>query len=131
MEFVLNNKKGAGIFTFILILVALLIVIVFGVNLFNQFTGYATLTPGAYYGPINPNYENYIDCVYLTKNDGWDVTINGKIKYYDIRKGNAASIEDGCEGPDTVTEYHCVDGYLKKRKVGCASNMKCDVGICV
>ena len=119
-------EKGSKILIYIFIAVVLVAI----VANFTNITGKATLTPGASYGPIDENYKNYKECSYITKNDGWDVRVQAKMQYRDRTSGSLKTIEDGCEGNDAVAEYHCVNGYSKKRIVGCPSNTVCTKGIC-
>src|SRR3989344_6397346 len=112
-------EKGSKILIYILIALVLVVIVFNYTN--GNFTGKATLTPGASYWPINENYKNYKECSYLTKNDGWDIRVQSKIQYRDRTSGSIKTIEDGCEGNDAVIEYHCVDGYRKNRIAGCPS----------
>ena len=120
-------------------LVVIAAIVLAMVNFVNQFTGYATITPGASYGPIFPDPArkfNYVECKYVTENDGWDVTRKGTVQYRDITDTQLKENSDFCVPSSSsiikiVQEYHCVDGYAKYRQVNCPGGMLCEDGICV
>lgn len=105
-------------------------IIVIALN-FTNTTGQATLTQGANYGPIKVDSTTN-NCVYLTSDDGWDVTKKEKVQYFDVAKGVTEEIEDHCFPEGKVVEYHCNDaGREVNRLVQCPNQMVCSDGICV
>ena len=128
----MRNKRGIAMLGLVFIAIAVIVIIVFGSNLFNQTTGQATLTPGADYGPINQKFNIYTQCKYVTENDGWDVTKKTQVEYLDITIGMKQYSEDSCGVTRTsVVEYNCESGYRKKRIVECPQGMQCRDGACV
>lgn len=121
-------KRGWVVISVIVIAVAALIVIYANPD---QFTGRATLTSGANYGPIQTTSYVYHSCVYLTENDGWDVTKTTKVRYFDRLEGLTKEAADYCENDNKVREYNCQKGYMVYRPVVCPSNMVCKEGSCV
>jgi len=126
------NKRGLSTTILVLIVVVVVAVLAFGTDLFKT-TGQATkYTDGASYGPISEGYQNYINCKYLTRNDGWSVTSSEKIQYFDKTSGVIKESRDLCERTDrTVLEYHCEDGFGKQRYVICPPGTTCDEGACI
>ena len=97
----------------------------------TKFTGNTTLTSNANYGPINKHNFLYVDCVYLSDNDGWGVITNAKVKYFNRLKGLEIKEGDSCLSSSRVRELDCLDGYMVERKVTCPPSMVCKEGICV
>ena len=108
-------------------------VVVLAVILFNltKFTGNATVTPNANYGPIEDTGKAYHSCSYLTENDGWDVTKTRAVKYFDRLSGASKEAVDYCDTGTKVREYSCLNGYMVYRPVICPSKMVCQGGSCV
>jgi len=96
-----------------------------------QLTGNTTLTSNANYGPINLHKYFYVNCVYLSDNDGWNVMTNEKVKYFNRLKGLEFTEEDSCVSSVAVRELDCSNGYMVERKVTCPPSMVCKEGICV
>jgi hypothetical protein len=111
------------------IVLIVLVVIMFVVV--QKPTGQATFTPGANYGPVQPNFNILTDCKYLNPDDGWDVTVKTEVQYRDRRNGRTETYADACTGSNSVTELHCEDGYRKARTVNCPSGTSCKDGACV
>jgi len=95
-------------------------------------TGNATLTPGAYYGPIQEGFNLYTQCSYVNTDDGWDVMVPTTVKYFDKTTGQVSQYSDACVGGgNTVAELDCEFGYRKVRNVKCPSETRCVDGACV
>jgi len=113
-----------------IVVVAILLVIAF--VFVNQSTGQATLTPGANYGPVNNEYNLKTDCVYVSENDGWDVTKKGEVQFFDKSSGVTETRTDHCEeGNIRIREWHCEGNYAKSRLVQCPDQMTCKEGVCI
>ena|SRR3989344_6989241 len=112
------------------LIVLIVIVILAFVFLQTQPTGQATFTPGANYGPVEPNFNVFANCKYLGSDDGWDVTVKTEVEYLDRTTGRTGTYADACSGGG-VTELHCEDGYRKARTVNCPSGTSCKDGACV
>ena len=123
------KKRGIGTLVVVLIIAVVVAVVLFGTDIFSKSTGSATLTDGATYLQISKEANNYIDCVYITEDDGWDVTKKATMQYYDKKEKKTLTITDTCEG-DRVIEYHCDNGYRRKRLAICPSGDVCKSGIC-
>lgn len=120
-------EKGvtiALVFLGVVVLAAILINI-------TQVTGNATITKNANYGPVNDNGKTYHSCVYLTENDGWDVTRTRAVKYFDRLAGENKEAVDYCETGTKVREYNCVGGYMAYRPVICPPKTSCVDGSCI
>ena len=118
------------------LIIVLVIVLVVGAGLVVtnfQSTGRATstLTPGANYGPIDTGFNTFSKCEYLSVNDGWDLTVKGKVRALDMKRGVMMEREDSCDTDTKLSEYHCEDGYMKTRVAICPSAMICKDGACV
>lgn len=123
----MDKKVKVGI---LVVAVLALAAIVFSVG--QTATGNATFTPGASYGPVYDTAPNYVDCVYVTADDGWDVTQVATVRYKDKTNGQIDESSDSCQGPRTVREYDCNKaGYRETRLVTCPSGKECNVGKCV
>ena len=108
-------------------------VVALAVVLFNitKFTGNATVTQDANYGPIEDTGKAYHSCTYLTENDGWDVTRTRAVTYFDRLSGVTKEAVDYCDTSTKVREYNCLGGYMVYRPVICPSKMVCKDGSCV
>ncbi|MFA4953041.1 MAG: hypothetical protein WC584_02360 [Candidatus Pacearchaeota archaeon] len=115
------------------VLLVVLIVVIAAVLFFasSQFTGKATLTSNANYGPIDKHKYFYVDCVYLSDNDGWNVIEKGKVKYFNRLKGLDFIEDDSCLSSVKVRELDCSSDYMVEREVTCPPSMVCKEGICV
>ena len=125
------HKKGITTVVVIVIAVIILAVVLLGTNYSNrdETTGDATLTPGASYRYAGTNTK-HIDCVYITEDDGWDVTKKATMQYYDKTEKKTVRVSDGCESDIDITEYDCDGTYIVKRYVVCPSDTKCEDGVC-
>ena len=95
-------------------------------------TGNVALTSNANYGPIDKHKYFYVDCVYLSDNEGWDVLTKGKVQYFNRYNGASPIEEDSCLSSVKVRELDCSkDGYMTERKVTCPPSMVCKEGICI
>ena len=114
----------------IVIVLAVAVIVVVSMNS-TQTTGQAAFTPGANYGPIGQNFNVYTQCSYVTTDDGWDVTRQTTVKYYNKLEGAMEEYSDQCSGAESISELHCEDGYRKARLVNCPSGTACKSGACV
>ena len=126
------NKRGYGMLVIVIVAIIVIALLVVGVGIGN--TGKATLgqeTKGANYGPIDDDYRNYINCVYVGVNDGWDVSKIGEVKFLSMVRGVVEREKDKCASDSVVHEYNCEDGFRKERNVNCPLRQVCEEGICV
>ena len=113
----------------VVIIIALVLIVL--TNL-NKPTGKATLMSGASYGPISSEFDHYIDCVYITEDDEWDITKKTTIQYYNLTNGGPFYSSDYCEDKHMIIEYDCSDMAKKnKRWATCPSNRVCEDGACI
>ena len=112
----------------IILLIAVVALVFFFTN--NQFTGGAILTPRANYGPIDDHGNLYVNCIYLSDYEGWDVTQKGELKYFHRLKGREFIEEDKCISDLKIEELNCVDNFMMERDVICPSGMVCKDGAC-
>ncbi|MBS3086006.1 hypothetical protein J4225_04970 [Candidatus Pacearchaeota archaeon] len=113
------------------IAIVIAIILIAGVNFITQPTGKATFTKGASYGPIPKETINKVECVYLSEDDGWDVTKQGRVRYFNKAIGDFEEPVDVCVNFRTVREYNCEKGYGQTRDVICPSNTICSNGACI
>ena len=113
-----------------LVLVGIVVLAVIFFNITNA-TGNTTLTSNADYAVIDRNNLRYSNCIYLSDNDGWDVTLSGEVKYFNRLNGMEFTKKDECITRTKVREYNCIDGFMMERAVICPANMVCKEGICV
>jgi len=127
--------KRGQIITIVVVMIIALVVISMNTNLLGNYTGEVTkkktATLGASYMKTYSDQDQYVDCEYVTGDDGWSVTERATVQYY-TKDGEGPFLSiDECEDYRTVLEFDCNDGIRYRASVICPQTMVCENGNCV